>query len=167
MFDPKSDYALNKIDPEAIVCKSVTGEHIRLTREDFSSDEEFIRWKEWSDGDYHSALKSGRDFYDNGIPLKEDLDSESLSAEDVLIAPLLEQEVRERQRFYVQQIKDVLTKTQFRRFWMYYVNAMTVEEIADIEHITHQNVSKSIRAAWKKIKKFFGQSENGVQKSPF
>ena len=167
MFDPKSDYALNKMDPEAIVCKSVTGAHIRLTREDFSSDEEFIRWKEWSDGDYHCAFSSGRAFYDNGIPLKEDLDSESLSAEDTLIAPLLEQEVKERQRFYVQQIKNVLTKTQFRRFWMYYVNAMTLEEIADIEHIAHQNVSKSIRAAWKKIIKFFGQSENGVQNSPF
>ncbi len=29
MFDRKSDYALNKQDPEAIVCKSATGVHIR------------------------------------------------------------------------------------------------------------------------------------------
>lgn len=37
MFDRNSDYALNKKDPDAIVCKSSTGVHIRLTRLDFSS----------------------------------------------------------------------------------------------------------------------------------
>ena len=167
MFDPKSDYALNKMDPEAIVCKSAIGEHIRLTRKDFSSDEEFIRWKKWSDEDYHTEIKAGRDFYDNNVPLKENMDSECMSAEDVLFAPLLAQEAEERRRLCVQQIKDVLTETQFRRFWMYYADAMTVEEIADMEHIAHQNVSKSIRAAWKKIKKFLGQSEKGVQNTPF
>ncbi|MDE7246135.1 MAG: hypothetical protein K2O18_19485, partial [Oscillospiraceae bacterium] len=41
MFDPKSDYALNKMDPEAIVYPSATGVHIRLTRENFASEEEF------------------------------------------------------------------------------------------------------------------------------
>ena len=41
MFDRNSDYALNKKDPDAIVCKSSTGVHIRLTRLDFSSQEEF------------------------------------------------------------------------------------------------------------------------------
>lgn len=45
MFDRKSDYALNKKDQEAIVCKSVTDIHIRLTRYDFSSLEEFEAWK--------------------------------------------------------------------------------------------------------------------------
>lgn len=37
MFDTKSDFALNKLDRESIVCKSVTGVHIRLTREDFAA----------------------------------------------------------------------------------------------------------------------------------
>ena len=45
MFDRRSDYALNKQDPEAIVYKSVTDIHIRLTRYDFSSPEEFEAWK--------------------------------------------------------------------------------------------------------------------------
>lgn len=35
MFDKKSDYALNKQDPEAIVCRNVNDGPIRLTREDF------------------------------------------------------------------------------------------------------------------------------------
>ena len=39
MFNPKSDYALNKLDQDAIVCPSVTGVHTRLTREDFDTEE--------------------------------------------------------------------------------------------------------------------------------
>lgn len=54
MYDRKSDYALNKQDRDAIVCGSVTGVHIRLTRSDFSSEEEFQKWKAWSDWDYHT-----------------------------------------------------------------------------------------------------------------
>ena len=39
MFNPKSEYALNKLDQDAIVCPSATGIHIRLTREDFDTEE--------------------------------------------------------------------------------------------------------------------------------
>jgi DNA-binding CsgD family transcriptional regulator len=55
----------------------------------------------------------------------------------------------------VSQIRDKLTETQFRRLWMYYVGGMTVDEIGRIEGIRHQNISKSIGSAMKKIKKFF------------
>ena len=37
MFDTKNDYSLNKNDPDAIVCRSVDGIHIRLTCKDFDS----------------------------------------------------------------------------------------------------------------------------------
>ena len=43
MFNPKSDYALNKLDQDAIVCPSVTGVHTRLTREDFDTEEINLR----------------------------------------------------------------------------------------------------------------------------
>lgn len=52
MYSTNSDYAVNKNDPEAIVCRSVTGGNVRLTHEDFASDEEFEKWKHWSDNDY-------------------------------------------------------------------------------------------------------------------
>ena len=55
----------------------------------------------------------------------------------------------------VSQIRDKLTETQFRRLWMYYIDGMTVDEIGRIEGIRHQNISKSIGSAMKKIKKFF------------
>ena len=55
MFDPKSDYAQNKMDPEAIVYIDPWGTLVRLTLEDFASREEFQRWKEWSDNDYRKT----------------------------------------------------------------------------------------------------------------
>ena len=50
MFDKKSEYALNKYDQDSIIYISVSG-RIRLTRADFASEEEFLRWKQWSDED--------------------------------------------------------------------------------------------------------------------
>ena len=52
MFDRKSDYALNKTEPHAIAFKTAAGAYIRLHREDFSSEEEFLKWKGWSNEDY-------------------------------------------------------------------------------------------------------------------
>ena len=57
MFRKKSDYALNKLDPDAIVYRDATGEIHRLTRVDFDSEEDFLRWKKWSDENYHAAEK--------------------------------------------------------------------------------------------------------------
>lgn len=157
MFDPKSDFALNKMDQEAIVCKSVTGVHIRLTREDFAGNEEFDNWKKWSDGDYYDTETAGRDYYDNCLSLSESASTIGISAEDTFFAPLLQAEQEDQRNVLLQQIKSVLTETQYRRLWIYCVNAMTVEEIAAAEHIAHQNVSKSIRAAWARIGKFLQQ----------
>ena len=59
MFDNRSAYAQNKRDKDSIVYISVTGP-VRLTRADFPSEAEFLKWKRWSDGDYHAAEKAGR-----------------------------------------------------------------------------------------------------------
>ena len=154
MFDTKSDYALNKMDPKAIVYIGADGILTRLTLADFSSPEEFQRWKAWSDGDYKGIESAGRGYYDNCVTLAEALNPTDASAEDVFFTPLLKAEDRKQKIAMLQQVKNVLTETQYRRLWLYYVQSMTVEEIAVVEHIAHQNVSKSIRAARKKIKKF-------------
>ena len=52
MFNRKSIYALNKKDPNAIVYMDANEVIVRLTREDFASEEEFLKWKSWSDGNY-------------------------------------------------------------------------------------------------------------------
>ena len=52
MYNKKSDYALNRKNKEAIVSRNAAGEYIKLTKEEFASEEEFAHWKEWSDEDY-------------------------------------------------------------------------------------------------------------------
>ena len=53
MFNKNSIYALNKKDPDAIVYPSATGRPVRITRDDFPSEEEFLAFKAWSDENFH------------------------------------------------------------------------------------------------------------------
>ena len=71
MFNPKSDFALNKRDKDAIVYPSVTGVHTRLVRGDFTSEEEFLYWKALSDSDYKKIEAACRDYNDNCIRLTQ------------------------------------------------------------------------------------------------
>ena len=168
MFDTKSDFALNKFDRDAIVCRSVTGVHIRLTRADFASEEEFLRWKVWSDGDYYDTEKDGRDFYDNGIPLDPRVDKlgavPSIEAGILAALDAAEASAEQAQRTAVlmEQIKACLTETQYRRLWMFHARKMNVTAIARAEGISKASASRSISAALKNISNFFPEGgENG------
>ena len=160
MFDKKNDYFINKREADSIVCKSVTGTYIRLTREDFSSEEEFQKWKEWSDKDYQEAEKVMRKFYDYGIPWEEAADAINpvVSAEERFFEELERMELEmlraEQAERQIAGIRQALTRTQFRRFWLHHAEGMSVEQIAVAEGVSHQNISKSLLAARKKIKKF-------------
>ena len=157
MFNRKSSYALNKKDPNAIVYMDANEAIIRLTREDFASEEEFLKWKSWSDGNYHT--EDNQDVVEGKHNTSIDGLSEaafSIPAIDVVMERQHEKSERRRvASAMVSQIRDKLTETQFRRLWMYYIDGMTVDEIGRIEGIRHQNISKSIGSAMKKIKKFF------------
>ena len=161
MFDTKSDFALNKFDRDAIVCRSLTGVHIRLTRADFASEEEFLRWKVWSDGDYYDTEKDGRDFYDNGIPLDPRVDKlgavPSIEAGILAALDAAEASAEQAQRTAVlmEQIKACLTETQYRRLWMFHARKMNVTAIARAEGISKASASRSISAALKNISNFF------------
>ena len=161
MFDAKSDFALNKLDRDAIVCRSVTGVHIRLTREDFASEEEFLRRKVWSDGDYYDTEKDGRGFYDNGLPLDPRVDKlgavPSIEAGILAALDAAEASAEQAQRTAVlmEQIKACLTETQYRRLWMFHARKMNVTAIARAEGISKASASRSISAALKNISNFF------------
>ena len=156
MFNPKSDYALNKMDPEAIVYIDPWGTLVRLTLEDFASQEEFQCWKEWSDNDYRKtdnadALFSKRTLSLYGLSERAVTNQ---SPEDVLVKA---QELRERQELccLLQKGLDTcLTVTQRRRLWLSFACGLTVRQIAKTENANFQNVAKSIAAAKKKLKKF-------------
>lgn len=156
MFDRKSDYALNKRDPDAIVCKSATGVHIRLTRADFSSDAEFERWKHWSDEDYHDTEKKEHIYQDRTLSLEglSELSIAVLSAETELMDQFDQEERARLCRLLAEGLEACLTSTQRRRLWLYCVEGLTIEEIAKREKVKHQSVSKRIIASKKILKKF-------------
>lgn len=61
MFIPENTYARNRKNPDAIVYLTTNGE-ICLTRDDFESEEEFLRWKAWSDQNYQEQVHHDRPF---------------------------------------------------------------------------------------------------------
>ena len=157
MFIPQSDYAINKLDKDAIVYTSTTGVHIRLTRSDFTSKEEFQRWKELSDADYAEREKTGRDFYDNCIQMDGRIDTVAAvpSAEETLISA---QQANETKREHLEaiavaitSIKARLTAKQYRRIWMFFVLEMSVKKIAAQEHVTAQAVYACLAKARDRI----------------
>lgn len=149
MYDKNSDYALNKRNRDSIVCKSVTGEHIHIRREAFSSDEEFRRWKTWSDDDYHETEKLNRRYNDRKLSLYEEIDGSIPSAEDSLL---------ERERIHLTdhapKIEQQLTEKQYRRLCLYYLEHRNESEIATLEGVGQQRISKSILTGKKALKKF-------------
>jgi DNA-directed RNA polymerase specialized sigma24 family protein len=157
MFNRKSIYALNKKDPDAIVYMDANEVIVRLTREDFASEKEFLKWKALSDEDYHASEKEAHVYANHTLALDElSEEAASIPAVDVCMeqahdrAEAIHRSVRK-----VTQMRKHLTDTQFRRVWMYFVDGMTVDEIGAAEGVSHQNISKSIGAAMKKMKKLF------------
>jgi len=154
MFDKQSDFALNKLDPDAIVCKSATGVHIRLTRENFSNEKEFQEWKEWSDDDYYKRERDGRED-DDCYSLDANRDTTGLSLEDELIFAMDKASAEIAQRkvtaAQVSAIKSILTKTQYRRLWMYCAEGLSMTEISALEQVSQQRVSRSLLDAYRRI----------------
>ena len=153
MFDRKSDYALNKLDPDAIVCKSATGQPIRITRADFDSEEEFQRWKTWSDENYHDGEKSDHIYANHSAPL----DAAENEAKAVPSPEIVMEQMEDRRysQEMIEKLKGHLTEKQFCRFWLHHVEGLDVGMIAVQEQKDHSSISKSISAAQGKILIFF------------
>lgn len=160
MVNKNSIYALNKKDPEAIVYPSANGKLIRVTREDFPSEEEFLAFKKWSDENFHEEEKLDHREA-NHVLSADDLSEAALAVPAADVIMERQHERAEKRRIasdMVVKLKDKLTDTQFRRLWMYHVDGKTEEEIAEIEGVAQQQISKSIIAAEKKIKKFSSEA---------
>jgi len=156
MVNKNSIYALNKRDSDAIVYPSADGKLIRVTREDFPSEEEFLAFKKWSDENFHEEEKLDHREA-NHILSVDDLSEAALAVPAADVIMERQHERAEKRRIasdMVVKLKDKLTDRQFRRLWMYHVDGLTIDEIGEIEGNTHQAISKSITAAEKKIKKF-------------
>ena len=158
MFNKKSDYALNNNYKEAIVCQNAAGEIVRLTKDEFASEEEFLHWKEWSDDEYRQEYNAGQSYK----RLQKKMQEQSLgeeyarSAEQVLLKGLNDVE----QQAFVAKIKACLTEKQFRRLWLYYVEGLSLSKIADLDGTSRVSIYYSISAAKKKIIKNFSKLLN-------
>ena len=106
MFDPKSDYALNKKDPDAIVYIDAAGTLTRLTLADFSSLEEFQRWKAWSDESYHQIENAGIALSKHTLSLHglSEKATAVQSPEDTLMETLEQQEREEMRRLLMRAL---------------------------------------------------------------
>lgn len=144
---------MNKKNKEAIVSRNAAGEYIKLTKEEFASEEEFAHWKEWSDDEYRQEYNAEQSYkrLKNKLQKQAEEAFYSQSVEQFLLNNLADEE----RKALVNKIKSVLTETQFRRLWLYYVERKTEQQIADIEKVGQRRVSISINVAKKKIKKIF------------
>lgn len=157
MFDTHSDFALNKCNKGAIVCKSVTGVHTELTCADFSSEAEFLKWKNWSDGDYAGREAAAYED-DRCYSLDAERDTTGLSVEDELVGAQecmeqahLEESRQAEIRSRVKSIQKLLTKTQYRRLWMLRVDGLSVKEIAAREAVSLQRIYRCLEDAERRI----------------
>ncbi len=153
MYNKNSDYALNKKNKEAIVSRNAAGEYIKLTKEEFASEEEFAHWKEWSDDNYRQEYNAEQSYkrLKNKLQKQAENKAVSLSVEQIMLNDLADEE----RKALVNKVKSVLTETQFRRLWLYYAEGKTEQQIADIEKVGQRRISTSINDAKKKIKKLF------------
>ena len=160
MFKKDSLYSINNKNPDAVVYKFANGEESRITRADFATEEEFLAFKAWSDEDLH--IEDKRELLAGIRQVSiEDISEAAIAtpAVDVVMEHQLQRsEQRRKVSELVVQLKDKLTEKQFRRLWMYCVDGKTEQQIAEIEGVDQQRISKSILAAKKKIKKFFPES---------
>ena len=158
MFDKKSDYARNKRNADSIIYTDANGEEIRLTRDDFESEAEFRKWKEWSDDQYHETEKSGRSYEDHKLPLFNEEGTYGDAMEEWL------NRLDEENRYdkLLNLCRKLLTKTQLRRFWLYAVKKMTEQEIAELEGVSQQGISDSIRKAKGKVVNFLKTQKKGL-----
>ena len=145
-----SDYAANKTDAEAIVCRSATGEDVRLTRADFESEEEFLKWKDWSDADYKQSERRDRAYNDRRLSLAaayflSDRENECLSGEP----NAAEQQTRDD---LISHIRSLITDTQFSRLWRRFACGRELADIAAEDGVSVAAVSNSIKRAAKRIR---------------
>ncbi len=159
MPDRKSIFSLNKKDPEAIVYTDAHKRIIRLTHEDFDTEADFLKWKAWSDENYHDEEKADHVEENHTAPLSGLSDEAgATNGPEVIIEQRFEKQDQERcAAELVIRIKGHLTEKQFRRLWMRYVDGLDLGAIARYEDKALSSISESISAARRKFLTFFSK----------
>ena len=155
MYDNKSNYALNKMDPDAIVYTDAGKNIIRLTRADFDTEADFLKWKAWSDENYHDEEKADHVEKNHTTHMADFPDmARTVDGPEIIIEQRIEKLEQERYSAEtVIRVRGHLTEKQFRRVWMYCVEGMTEKEIAEEERTSQSRISECIALAKRKIRR--------------
>lgn len=164
-----SDYALNKINKDAIVYKFADG-IVEVTLADYlaenpdKTEADFRALKELSDADYFERDRKENAQTKRNTPFDE-LDETDLcyapSPEDLFIGEINAQEEAERYERRLEtahRALNKLTEVQRQRYIQHKVEGVSSWKIAELEGVDHKAVLRSIWAAEKKIKKFLGNA---------
>lgn len=156
MYYNDTDHARNLLDRDAIVYCDAFGQTIRLTREDFENEDEFTKWKNISDNDYHKTEKKDLPYRKRTISIHTVADWRFVvpATEDLMIEFITELERAELRALLMQGYSECLTETQQRRLWMYCVDGLDECEIAGIEGVGQPRICNSITTAKNKLKFF-------------
>jgi len=148
-------YAMNKADKDAIVYVDAFGTITRLTRDDFASEEEFRKWKGYSDEDYHEQEKADHVERNHTISIEEIPEGllATESAEDTFFSEIERRKREKTKNELLDLLRRNMTETQFRRLHKYYGENMTLKEIEGTESADLRRISKSIHAGKAHAKK--------------
>lgn len=156
MFNNQTDYSRNKLDRNAIVYCDAFGQIIRLTRADFESEEDFLKWKDFSDRNYHEEENGDHLYRDRKLAIHIVAERRMAipATEDLMMEYTTEMERQQLRELLMQGYRECLTEIQQRRLWMYCVDGLDECEIAGIEGVGQPRICNSITGAKNKLKKF-------------
>lgn len=152
MFNNHSDYALNKKHKDSIIYTGNDGSIIHIHCNDFSSPQEFLFWKSWSDENYRQIDNAESYYHRHNVSLYiSDIQAFTPSPEEIMINRMDNENKNKITMHLINTLHNILSKKQFRRIWFYYGLGLKVRHIAKIEGVTHPKIVKSIQSAKKKI----------------
>ncbi len=167
-----SSYAANKYSKDIVYNSEISGT-TSISLEDFLKSDpnlteaDFEFWKKWSDLDYETEAKVINRCTKKNVSfsnLAESLSSSGLSMDDYY-------EEREAELNYHIAIGEAIsmffkegyaTEKMKQRFKMYYIDGMSVREIAKVFHVNRPSVYESLSSAMRIFKLLFLKCLNKV-----
>ena len=155
----RNDFAINK-ESEGITYRSVTGEIIVITKGRFLSENpnlteaDFENLKAFSDEDYRVRCNADHTEARRSLPYCDAVELDEYAGAS------LEDNLADKEGLSKlhEVVDNSLTETQKRRIKFYYVQGLTIRQIAKIESTYFNAVEKSLNQAKRKIKKFLQDS---------
>lgn len=162
----KTYYAYNAACKDEIVYPTATGEFIRLTSKDFDSEDEFLKWKIYSDRLYHEEQKSD-DMYSKKHTSIDFIDETSLDSVEAYDERMVREEETKLLAEEIRKLlKNSMSEKQLNRLILDAIYKISQDKIAEIEGCTQSAVAHSIADGKARVKKYFEKFSKTPHKMP-